>query len=111
MAAGALDRRIALQAAATINDPEYNSPKQTWATYATVSAGQEFHGSTETEGAARQYAEFGLFFTIRWRADLKPEHRLLYRSGEGVEEIYEIVGRPREIGRRRYLKIQARLVE
>ncbi|TIN82647.1 head-tail adaptor protein [Mesorhizobium sp.] len=109
--AGELDRRIQLQAAAIVNDPDYNTPKPNWATYATVWAAQEFHGSTEGEASARQYAEYGLFFTIRWRADVKPEHRLLYRNGEGVEEIYEIVGRPREIGRRRYLKLQARLVE
>lgn len=109
--AGELDRRIALQSAATVNDPDYNSPKPVWATYAEVWARQEFHGSTETEGAAREYAEYGLFFTIRWRADVKPEHQILYKDGQGVEETYQIVGRPREIGRRRYLKIQVRLVE
>ncbi|TIR00833.1 head-tail adaptor protein [Mesorhizobium sp.] len=109
--AGELDRRVALQSAASVKDPEYNSDEPIWTTYAEVWARQEFHGSTESEAASRQYAEYGLFFTIRWRPDVKPEHRLLFKNGEGVEEIYEIVGRPREIGRRRRLKIQARLVE
>jgi head-tail adaptor len=66
----------------------------------------EFHTSTEGEASARQYAEMGLYFTIRWRADLDPAHRLIFES-----KTYRIIGRPREIERRRFLKIQAELVE
>ncbi|RVD16866.1 MAG: head-tail adaptor protein [Mesorhizobium sp.] len=109
--AGDLDRRITLQRATMVNDPDYNSEEPTWTPYATVWAKMEFHGSSEGEGASREYAEMGLYFTIRWRADMSFTDRLLFKNGEGTDETYEIVGRPREIGRRRYLKMQARLIE
>lgn len=104
--AGKLDRRISLQSATITNDSDYNEEIQTWATYATVWASQEFHKSDEGEGASREYAEYGLYFTIRYRDDVSPEHRIVYESNT-----YEIMGRPREIGRRRFLKIRARLIE
>jgi head-tail adaptor len=64
------------------------------------------------EASARQFAERGLFFTIRYRADVLPEHRILYSQPDTqLDEAYEIIGRPREIGRRQWLKIQVRLVE
>lgn len=109
--AGDLDRRIQLQRAAMVNDPDYNQEEATWSAYADVWAKMEFHTSTESEGASREYGEMGLYFTIRWRAGVTYKDRLLFKNGEGVEETYEIVGRPREIGRRRYLKMQARLIE
>lgn len=104
--AGKLDRRIALQSATITNDPDYNEEIQSWATYATVWARMEFHKSDEGEAASREYAEMGLYFTIRHRDDVSAEHRIVYESNN-----YEIIGRPREIGRRRFLKIRARLIE
>lgn len=104
--AGKLDRRIQLQAATVTNDPDYNEEVQIWATYATVWARQEFHKSDEGEGQSREYAEMGLYFTIRHRTDVSSEHRIVYEGNN-----YEIVGRPREIGRRQFLKVMARLVE
>jgi SPP1 family predicted phage head-tail adaptor len=104
--AGELDRRIALQSATITNDPDYNEEIQTWATYVTVWAKMEFHLSTEGQASAREFAEMGLYFTIRHRTDISPEHRIVYESNN-----YEIIGRPREIGRRRFLKIQVRLIE
>ncbi|RWB65655.1 MAG: head-tail adaptor protein [Mesorhizobium sp.] len=74
--AGDLDRRIQLQSAVIVNDPDYNSPKPIWTTYATVWAGQEFLSSTESEAASRQYAEFGLFFTIRYPRTPRPSQCL-----------------------------------
>lgn len=109
--AGELDRRIRIQHAVMLNDPDYNEETPTWIDDAIVWAKMEFHQSTESEASARQYAEMGLFFTIRYRTDLTAKHRLTYKNGIGVEEFYEIVGRPRELGRRQYLKIQARLIE
>ena len=53
-----------------------------------------------------EYAEMGLYFTIRHRTDVSPVHHIIYES-----KTYEIIGQPREIGRRRWLKMQARLVE
>ena len=104
--AGKLDRRIQLQSATITNDPDYNEEVQTWATYATVWAQMEFHRSTEGQASSREYAEMGLYFTIRHRADVSAEHRIVYESKN-----YEIIGEPREIDRRRFLKMQARLVE
>lgn len=106
LSAGRLDRRIELQSATVSNDPEYNEETQTWATYATVWASKDFHRSEEGEEATREYAEFGLFFTIRYRDDVSAEHRIVY---EGAN--YEIIGRPRELGRRQFLKVRAKLIE
>jgi len=106
ISAGSLDRLIQLQHGTATADPESNEPIKSWTTYATVWAQMEFHSAIEAEAAAREYAEYGLFFTIRWRSDVEPEDRLVFES-----ENYEILGRPRELGRRHGLKIQARLVE
>jgi SPP1 family predicted phage head-tail adaptor len=106
MAAGQLDRRIELQAATIVNDPDYNEEVLTWATYATVWAKMEFHRSFEAEAVAREYAQMALFFTIRWRPDVDAEHRIIFDG-----DTYEIIGRPRELGRRQGLMIEARLVE
>jgi SPP1 family predicted phage head-tail adaptor len=106
ISSGDLDRRIELQSATLTNDGEYNEQTETWATYDTVWAKQEFHRSEEGELSARDYAEYGLYFTIRYRDDIEPTHRLVYES-----ENYQMIGRPREIGRRQFLKIRARLVE
>jgi SPP1 family predicted phage head-tail adaptor len=106
ISAGDLDRLIVLQHGTAANDPESNEPIRTFATYATVWAKMEFHRSTEGEVAAREYAEMGLYFTIRHRTDVDPEDRIVFES-----ENYEIIGRPRELGRRHGLKIQARLIE
>lgn len=104
--AGELDRRIQLQSATVSNDATYNEPIPTWSTYATVWAKMEFHKSDENEDASRRYAEMGLYFTVRWRSGVTPQHRIVYEN-----EFYEILGRPRELGRRQFLKIRVRLVE
>lgn len=105
IASGELDRQVALQSFTTSAN-DYNEPVQAWTTYATVWAKMEFHTSVEGEASARQYAEMGLYFTIRWRADLDPSHQLIFES-----KTYRIIGRPRELYRRKFLKIQASLVE
>jgi SPP1 family predicted phage head-tail adaptor len=108
--AGELDRRIDLQSATITNDANYNEPVKSWSTYATVWAKMEHHTARGewSEGAvsAREYAQFGLFFTIRYRSDVLPEHRIVFEGDN-----YELIGRPREVGRRQFLKVQVRLVE
>lgn len=106
ISAGDLDRLIALQHGTATNDPQSNEPIKTYSTYATVWAKMEFLRSTEGEAASREYADYGLFFTVRHRTDIDAEDRIIFES-----ENYEIIGKPREIGRRQGLKIQARLVE
>lgn len=110
ISAGELDRQVSLQSFTTTQNA-YNEDVQAWATYATVWAKMEFHTSVEGEASARQYAEMGLYFTIRWRAGVNPDHRLIYKNDAGEDEAYRIVGRPREIDRRKFLKIQVTLVE
>ena len=105
ISAGELDRRVELQSYTTTTNA-YNEDVQAWSTYATVWAKMEFHTSVEGEASARQYAEMGLYFTIRYRTGLEPNHQLVFE-----DKTYRIVGRPREIDRRRFLKIQATLVE
>lgn len=105
ISAGELDRKIQLQSFTSAPN-DYNEEIPSWATYANVWAKMEFHTSVEGEASARQYAEMGLYFTIRYRADIDPEHRIIF---EGAT--YRILGRPREIGRKRFQKLQASLIE
>jgi len=105
ISAGELDRRVELQSYTTTTNA-YNEDVQAWSTYATVWAKMEFHQAKEAEESARQFAQMDLYFTIRWRAGLEPDHRLVFE-----DKTYRIVGRPREIDRRKFLKIQASLVE
>jgi SPP1 family predicted phage head-tail adaptor len=104
--AGELDRRIQLQSATITNDADYNQEVSSWATYATVWAKMEFHRATESEASAREYAEMGLYLTTRYRDDVTSEHRVIL---EGTT--YEIIGRPRELGRREGLKLQVKVIE
>lgn len=110
MKAGELDRRVDLQSATATNDPDYNEETLTWATYATVWAKVEYHNSQrawrEEEDAGRMFAERDMYISIRWRDDVTYEHRLVFENNT-----YQIIGRPREIGRREGLKLQVRLVE
>jgi SPP1 family predicted phage head-tail adaptor len=103
---GELDRRIELQHNTPSGSNDYNEPIEVWATYDEVWAMLEFHRSTESEASAREFADFGAYFTVRYRTDVLAEDRIVYESN-----IYEIIGRPRELGRRQYLKVQARLIE
>jgi SPP1 family predicted phage head-tail adaptor len=104
--AGELDRRVQLQSATVSNDTDYNQEVSSWATYATVWAKMEFHRATEGEASAREYAEMGLYLTIRFRDDVTSEQRVIF---EGTT--YEIIGRPRELGRRDGLKLQVKVIE
>ncbi len=106
ISAGDLDRLIVLQHGTAVNDPQSNEPISTFATYATVWTKMEFHRSLEGEAAAREYAEYALFFTIRWRSDIQAEDRIVFEGNN-----YEIIGMPRELGRRQGLKIQARYID
>ncbi len=111
ISAGELDRKVSLQSFTTTQN-DYNEDVQAWSTYANdIWAKKEFHTSVEGEASGRQYADMGLYFTIRWRAGVSAEHRLIYKNDAGEDEPYRIVGRPREIERRKFLKIQVSLVE
>jgi SPP1 family predicted phage head-tail adaptor len=103
---GQLDRRIELQHNTPSGSNDYGEPTENWATYDEVWAMLEFHRSTESEAAARQFAGFEGFFTIRHRTDVLVKDRIVYE-----DKIYDIIGQPREIGRRQYLKVLVRGVE
>jgi SPP1 family predicted phage head-tail adaptor len=105
-AIGELDRRIDLQHNTPGGTNDYNQPIESWATFASVWAKLEHHRSTEGEDAARQFAGFEGFFTIRYRGDVLAEDRIVYDG-----ETFQVIGRPRELGRRQYLKLLVRGVE
>ena len=111
ISAGSLDRLIQLQHGTATADPESNEPIKTWATYATLWAKQDFFGSDEGEDAAREFADYGLYFTFRWRSDVNAEDRILHKIDGTNYETFEVLGRGREIGRRRWLRVKVRLVE
>lgn len=107
---GKLDRRIQLQSRAAGSDSEYNTPSGAWSTYATVWAYKEHHQETEGEADGRHFASYALYLTIRWRSDLDHAHRIILND-VSPQQIFEIRGEPREIGRKEFLKFKVRLVE
>lgn len=103
--AGSLDRRIELQSATYSYDVDYNERTETWATYATVWAQIRYLAEGERVSADKWFAENVVTFRVRYRSDITTAHHIIY-SGQ----TFEIRG-TREIGRREYIDISARLIQ
>lgn len=99
--AGLLDRRVTLERRVEVVDPS-GQPVISWVPLATVWARVEPLGGRENFGAQQFVATGDLRFTIRWRADVTPLHRVTYA---GVH--YDVVSVAEE-GRREALLIVAR---
>lgn len=99
--AGLLDRRVTLERRVEVVDPS-GQPVVTWVPLATVWARVEPLGGRENFGAQQFVATGDLRFTVRWRSDVTPLHRVIYG---GVP--YDVVSVAEE-GRREGLLIVAR---
>jgi SPP1 family predicted phage head-tail adaptor len=103
LAAGKLDRRIALERATAVQDST-GQAVETWSPLATVWASWRRASARETLAAAEVAAAVTDVFEIRWSTrvrDVSPEDRLTYE-----DRLYAIV-EVTEIGRREGLRIAA----
>lgn len=100
MRAGALDRRITIQANATVID-QNGQPVPGWTTRATVWAQVKQTAGREFLAAEQILAEERAVFLIRWRGDIAATDRILWDG-----KTYDVKW-AREIGRRQGLEITA----
>ena len=98
-----MDRKITLQEPETGTNA-YGETTTTWpeANHIETFANVKQQSSREVFGGGK-VSEVEAVFTIRYQSDVDETWRISYDS-----TIYEIVGKPREIGRRRFLEIMAR---
>lgn len=81
VAAGRLTERIRLQRRATgINDS--GSERREWDDIGTVYAEAAPVTGRESFAGQQRFAEVDVVFTVRYRADLTPLHRILWRERE-----------------------------
>lgn len=74
---GQLQYRVQLQSYSTTTD-SYGKKIKTWTTYATVWAQVEGTGSGEATVANQQHGTQGFNITIRYRDDVRTNHRIIY---------------------------------
>lgn len=89
MRAGRLRHRVAIQANTPAKSGGYGGEGDSWATIATVWAGIESEGSKEYSDGQTTKAAATFTVTIRYRAGITEQHRLLFGS-----RVLEITGRP-----------------
>jgi SPP1 family predicted phage head-tail adaptor len=99
--AAQLDRRIRLERRLEQTDPNSRELVVTFETIAEVWAGVEQLAAGERVGQDQVLAEATTRFSIRWRADISPLHRVVFESVP-----YDVVA-VREEGRRIGLFIDA----
>lgn len=101
--AGALDRRVTLQRATVVRDPDYNSVVATeWNdVVADIPASVRQTSGNEYLEAGQIVAQRKVTFTIRWMSDVRVTDRIEWESRS-----YGVVA-VNEIGRRRFLEIFA----
>lgn len=86
MGAGALRHRVALQVK-TCGHDVFGGPIQTWETVAVVWASFEAMSTREYFSAQQVQSEVTQRIRIRYRADVRPDMRVLYNM-----RVFEIVG-------------------
>lgn len=99
--AGLLDRRVTLERRVEVVDPS-GQTVVSWVPLATVWARVEPLGGRENFGAQQFVATGDLRFTVRWRDDITPLHRVTY-----ADVPYDVVSVAEE-GRQEALLIVAR---
>lgn len=86
MGAGAMRHRVQIQAK-TVTQDDHGGPVQTWKTVATVWASLEATSTREFFAAQQVQSEVTQRIRIRFRSDLSPDMRVLYK-----DRVFEIVG-------------------
>lgn len=99
MQAGRLDQRVTLQASVRTPDA-IGEPVPAWSDLATVWANVRDMSGREVNAARAVQSEAVRRVTIRWRADITADMRVLHRG-----RIMVITAPPREVGRREFLEL------
>ena len=102
MRSGAMDHPITIQKRVTTTDAA-GERVVTWQTFIDCYASKRDAGGRDFFAAHRENAEMTSVFKIRWMTGVTHDMRILDRDGV----VYEIVGKPKELGRRRGLEIVA----
>lgn len=105
MRAGELDRRITFRRAKVTGKDARNNPILEWSDLATVWAKKSDVRDGERFLAAQAGSSIVARFQVRWSpvlAGLTDRDRIVYGS-----TVYDIVGKPKEIGRREGLEVSA----
>lgn len=93
-----LNRKVELQSFTSVQDPDSGYMVDTWATYATVMAKIEPLVGREFFAAAALQAENTHKFTMRFRDDLLPHHRLLFNGKAwNIQSVINIRSANREL--------------
>ena len=101
MISGRMDRKITLQEPTTTTNA-YGEETTTYADQPDTFANVRQQSSQEVFNGGK-VSEVEAVFTLRYRADVTATWRISYDG-----DTYEIMGKPREVGRRRFLEIMAR---
>lgn len=103
ISAGAMRRRVRIEAFTETRDPESNEAIQTWAPVAEVWASRRDTSAREfVASGGGDVAEQVAVFTVWWRDGITTEQRIVSQG-----QTFEIIGLS-EIGERYQLQIQAR---
>jgi SPP1 family predicted phage head-tail adaptor len=102
---GKLDRRIEIHGPTVSVSAESGGAEERFALVATVWAAKADAGGREYRAAGALNAEASTLFTIRFRADITPRHRIVCEG-----QTYDILGIGEASGARRaFLNVQARV--
>ncbi len=101
MISGRLDRKITLQEPTTTTN-DYGETTTTYSDYTTTFANVKQQSSREVFGGGK-VSEVEAVFTIRYLSGVTANWQIVH---DGTT--YEIMGKPREIGRQKFLEIMAR---
>lgn len=104
MISGRMDRQITLmQPTTTYND--YGEPVNSFAAHSTIFANVQQSGSKEAYQAGKA-VDIDAVFRIRYMSAITETWQIVYDS-----VTYEIVGRPKELGRQDGLELMGRAIE
>lgn len=81
---------------------------------ADVAAKVELVQSAESYSADGRSASADFQFIVRWSTStraVKPKDSIQYKSPDLSSRVYEVIDLPREIGRRQFIAIKARLLD
>ena len=101
MISGRMDRKITLQEPTTTTN-DYGEETTTYTDQPDTFANIKQQSSLEVFNGGK-ISEVEAIFTIRYRIGVTATWWIIYNG-----DTYEIMGKPREIGRRRFLEIMAR---
>lgn len=104
---GAFDTYVTIQRnnATTLDD--FNEDVAAWETFCTAWAKVDFASVKESKTAEQIIAAANNVFTIHYQAGITADMRII----DADNNIYNITGQPKQIGRKQYLLIETKLFD